>query len=316
MLSILPSGLLIILSFCLYAGNVAVNGTLIATCALLQVVAPSKTAKAMLGRRAHQFYRYWAIGNYLIMNLTNDLEWEIEIDDNLSRENWYLMISNHISWLDIFVTAHIAVNRIPEPKFFLKEQLRYMPFVGMACMALDMPFMKRYSKAYLEKNPHLKGKDIETTRASCQKFKDRPTTMLNFVEGTRFTEEKHTKQKSVFKHLLQPKAGGIAFTLAAMGEQFDAILNVTLIYPHNQKNVTFDLLQGKLKKVIVKVETLPVTDRIVGDYFEDEAFKAQFQQWLNTVWEAKDAYITQKLEQELQDHERPDHQPLSPAGHS
>ena len=34
---------------------------------------------------------------------------------------------------------------------------------------------------------------------------------MNFVEGTRFTREKHARQNSPYNHLLRTKAGGMAF---------------------------------------------------------------------------------------------------------
>ena len=108
---------------------------------------------------------------------------------------------------------------VPFLKFFLKKELIWVPILGIAWWALDFPFMKRYSAAVLKKRPHLRGKDIEITRQACKKFKSLPVSIMNFVEGTRFTREKHDKQKSPFTHLLKPKAGGIGFVLSTMGEQ-------------------------------------------------------------------------------------------------
>jgi len=53
------------------------------------------------------------------------------------------------------------------------------------------------------------------------------------------------------------------------------------------------MLGGRLKKVIVQVNVHPVTDEIVGDYFNDEKFKQGFQGCLNSVWQNKDKLITQ-----------------------
>ena len=151
--------------------------------------------------------------------------------------------------------------------------------------------MKRYSAAKLAKHPELKGKDIATTRASCQKFTKVPTTIINFVEGTRFTEQKKQHKQSPFHHLLPPKAGGIAFTLASMGEQFNALLDFTLLYPDNPRHVALDMLMGKLKRVVVLVESLPVDKQVIGDYFNDEQFRQRFQLWLNQRWQHKDGLI-------------------------
>lgn len=243
----------------------------------------------------HFFYRLWSLNNYLIISLFNKVEWKIINDSSLNKQSWYLLIANHQSWLDIFVIAHFARTRIPEPKFFLKESLRYIPFLGMACWALDMPFMKRYKKSFIAKNPHLKGKDIETTKASCRRFEKTPTTIVNFVEGTRFTKEKHDRQGDKFNHLLIPKAGGIAFTLAAMGEQFDKVLNITLAYPDNPGHIMMDMLCGDLKRIVIYVEPLTVDENVMGDYYNDKSYRVQFQQWLNDTWTNKDKLLTKYL---------------------
>lgn len=229
------------------------------------------------------------------MSLTNKIEWQIEGDLELTKQSWYLLIANHQSWLDIFVILHFLRKRTSEGKFFLKEELRYVPFVGSACWALDMPFMKRYSRAYVEKNPHLKGKDIEATRKSCEKYRNQPTTIINFVEGTRFTDEKHKSQKSQFNNLLNPKAGGIAFTLASMGELFDNVIDISLVYPDNRGHVMKDLLKGNVTKIIIQVNQITVDDEILGNYFEDDAYKNRFHDWLNKVWERKDKLIQSLL---------------------
>ncbi|GHG02138.1 hypothetical protein GCM10017161_33720 [Thalassotalea marina] len=249
----------------------------------------------MLFYPMHATYRLWALVNYLILISFNQVNITIKGDTDLNTKSWYLLIANHQSWLDIFVLSYFAYNRIPAPKYFLKDSLKRVPFVGMACWALDMPFMRRYSRSYLKKNPHLIGKDIETTKKSCEKFKNTPTTIINFVEGTRFTDEKHRRQNNNFKHLLTPKASGIAFTMETMGEQFDKVLNVTLLYPQNPGHVMKDMLKGKLKEIIIDVEQITDVDKLRGHYSKDVEFKKEFHRWLTQLWHKKDEKITNYL---------------------
>lgn len=226
-----------------------------------------------------------------LIKFFNNAHWHYELDGELSKDNWYLMMPNHLSYMDIILLIEFAAKRIPSPKFFLKKELMWMPCVGVAAWALDMPFMRRYSRDFVEKNPHLKGKDIETTRKSCQKFKHTPTTVINFVEGSRFTPEKKQLKNSPYQHLLPPKAGGVAFTLAAMGEQFTNILDVTIQYPKNLEHPMNDMLAGKLQEVVIHVNVMPVHKDVIGDYFNDQEFKQGFQQWLNDTWKRKDILI-------------------------
>ncbi|HSG52671.1 MAG TPA: acyltransferase [Rheinheimera sp.] len=293
MLSFLPGWLLLPFSFSLFALNLALWGILVTPLGIIKLILPFKAVHRLTGFAGKGCYRGWTIGNTALINLFNKVDWQITGAQELEQQSWYLLISNHRSWLDIPVVSTVAHRRIPEPKFFLKDELKWLPFLGTGCWALDMPFMKRYSAAQLAKRPELKGKDIETTRQSCQKFKTIPTTIINFVEGTRFTEHKREQKRSPFHYLLPPKAGGIAFTLASMGEQFNAILDFTLLYPDNPQHTSIDMLMGKLKRVVVQVEVLPVDQQVIGDYFNDEQFRERFQLWLNQRWQHKEQLIQQ-----------------------
>lgn len=283
------------LALLLFSLNLSLWGGIVTVCGLLKLLLPLPALQRQVSRLAHWAYRHWSLHNRQLINLFNPVEWQLSGLTELKQDSWYLLISNHKSWLDIPVLSQFALERIPEPKFFLKEELKWVPFIGSGSWALDMPFMKRYSQAQIQKNPALKGKDIETTKKSCEKFRHTPTTIINFVEGTRFTRAKQKHKNSPFRHLLPAKAGGIAFTLASMGSQFDAVLDVTLIYPDNPNHVLIDMLLGKLKRVVIQVEVLPVDDSIIGDYFNDEAFRQRFQQWLNQRWVHKDQQISHYL---------------------
>mgnify|MGYP000397534777 CR=1 FL=1 len=205
--------------------------------------------------------------------------------------NPYLLICNHHSWADIVVLCVIFRKHIPMNKYFLKQQLAWVPFMGLACWALDMPFMRRYSRSYLIRHPERRGKDVETTRRSCEKFRAHPTTIVNFVEGSRFTPEKRQQTRSPYNNLLPPKAAGIAMALNVLGSQFDKLLDVTLCYPENDKTPFYDMLSGKLTRIVVRVNLRPIDPEMHGDYVGDKNFKRRFQLWLNTLWEEKDKQI-------------------------
>ncbi len=288
MLSFLPAFLIFPIHTALQVLNIAFWGGMIIILGVIKLVLPIKPLVNLINRIINPMLSAFGIGSVCLMKLFNHCQWEIDVNGTLSKQNWYLMLPNHLSWLDIVLLTKLSAGRIPAPKFFLKKELIWVPFIGLGAWALDMPFMQRYSRETLEKRPHLKGKDIETTRKSCEKFREIPTTVINFVEGSRFTPAKHKARKSPYDHLLPPKAGGIAFTLAAMGELFTNILDVTISYPQNEGRPMMDMLKGNLKAVVIKVNVLPVDAAIIGDYFNDDAFKGEFQEWLNTLWESKD----------------------------
>jgi 1-acyl-sn-glycerol-3-phosphate acyltransferase len=154
--------------------------------------------------------------------------------------------------------------------------------------------MKRYSKAFLDRNPHLKGKDLEITRQACEKFQGIPVTVVNFLEGTRFTVDKHRNQQSPYRHLLKPKAGGVAFVLAALGDNLDALLDVTILYPEGTPPGFWDLLCGRVSRVVIDVQTRDLNAALWrSDYQEDPVFRAEIQQWVSELWAQKDARLVE-----------------------
>ena len=233
----------------------------------------------------------WCEGLALLLRLNPYLKWDVEGLEGLNKKNWYLLICNHQSWADIVILCVLFRKHIPMNKYFLKQQLAWVPFMGLACWALDMPFMKRYSRAYLLRHPERRGKDVETTRRSCMKFRDHPTTIVNFVEGSRFTAEKKGQTRSPFNYLLPPKAAGIAMAMNVLGKQFDKMLNVTLCYPENNRLPFYDMLSGKMTKIVVRVSLVPITEELHGDYVNDKSFKRRFQLWLNMLWSEKDKQL-------------------------
>jgi 1-acyl-sn-glycerol-3-phosphate acyltransferase len=212
----------------------------------------------------------------------------------VNNQNQKMVLANHQSWVDILVLQRIFHKKIPFLKFFIKKELIWFPILGQAWWAMDFPFVKRYSKSYLRKKPHLKGKDLETTRKACRKFKKIPISIMNFVEGTRFSAEKHRNQESPYTHLLRPKAGGIAFVLNSMAEQIHRVLDVTIVYPDGISSF-WALLCGKIQKIKVRVRSLPVGPELLGDYANDRQFRSGLQSWLNNLWEEKNRCMEEMM---------------------
>ena len=233
----------------------------------------------------------WIACNNANLRITKRITWNVRGIENLAEKGWYLVISNHQSWVDILVLQKIFHRKIPMLKFFLKKELIWVPVMGLAWWALEFPFMKRYSREFLKKNPHMQGRDLEITRKACERFSRMPIAVMNFVEGTRFTSSKHKSQASPFTHLLKPKAGGISFVLSAMNGSLTHILNVTIIYPEGAKTF-WQFLCCRDCEVAVRVEAIPITTDLVGDYSNDPRYQERFQAWLNRLWHEKDRAIS------------------------
>ncbi|WP_282874224.1 acyltransferase [Pseudomonas peli] len=262
--------------------------------ALGKFVLPGKTLKTASSRGVMWVAETWAEINKLIFAALLPVRWDIRGSADLRPSTSYLVISNHQSWVDIPALVQAFNRKTPYFKFFLKQELIWVPFLGLAFWALDYPFMKRYSKAFLAKHPHMQGKDLEITKQACEKFKDLPVTVVNYLEGTRFTPAKQAQQGSPFQYLLKPKAGGVAFVLAALGEQLDTVLDVTLVYPGARIPGFWALISGQVDKVIVDIQTRELDPALwQGDYENDPNFRQFVQNWVNTLWEDKDARIAQ-----------------------
>lgn len=299
MLSFLPGtlrGALIVLIIIL---NTIVCFPFLMSVALLKFIIPIPALSAICTKLAIQIATFWIGVNSSLFTIFLKIDWHINGLEGLSKDEWYLVNCNHQSWADIPVVQKVFNRKIPMLKFFLKQELIWVPLLGLCWWALDFPFMKRSTPEQIKKNPSLAGKDLEVTRQACEKFKYTPVSVFNFMEGTRLNPSKHTKQGSPFEHLLKPKAGGAAFVLGSMGDVMHTMLDVTVLYPNSPTNF-WDMLCGKVSTVVVDVQKVEIPQEFLGkDYTSDPEFKAEFQTWVNELWVKKDKHIA-KLKAEYE----------------
>ncbi|HEX4870378.1 MAG TPA: acyltransferase [Moraxellaceae bacterium] len=292
----LPAPLIALIFLPLLVVNTALFSVLIIVAMPLRFLMPTHRLRAAVTALLIAFATTWCrLNNQVLFRLLPPIDWDIALPAGLSKRNWYFVMSNHQSWVDIMVLFYVFTGRIPFLKYFLKQELLYVPLWGQAMLALDYPFMKRYSKETLAKHPELKGKDVETTRRSCEKFRYTPVSVMNFLEGTRFTPEKHARQQSPYRHLLKPKAGGMAFTLSALGDQMHCLLDVTIAYPDGIPTF-MDFCGGRVRRIVVRVHQREIPhDAFTRDYETDAAFREQFQAWVAGLWAEKDADLHRLL---------------------
>ncbi len=291
MLHVLPAALRGLIGAALLALNTLFWCWPLFAVTLLKICLPFAAAQRACADLMDLIQEAWIGCNKGWMNLVGRTRWDVQGLQGLDERHSYLVTSNHQSWVDILVLQYLLNRRIPPIKFFLKQELIWVPVIGLCWWALGFPFMKRYSKAYLAKHPEKKGKDLATTRRTCAKFRNRPVSIFNFLEGTRFTPAKHAQQGSPFQHLLKPKAGGIAFVLDAMGEQLHSIVNVTIHYPSGTPGF-WQLLSGEVGEVVVRIGEVPIAAEFLGrNYDQDEDYRLAFQLWVNQLWQAKDAEL-------------------------
>jgi len=258
------------------------------------------TGAAIADKAVIKIATHWISSNSaLIDNMLPRKDWRINLPDDIHTNGKYLLVSNHQSWVDTSIVQYIGEKRLPLTRFFTKFELIYIPIVGQAFYFLDFPMMRRHSKEAIAKNPALKGKDIEEAKRACALLKDKPFTLLNYLEGTRFTKAKQAQQKSPYTHLLKPRAGGLSLAISALGEDIDGILDMTIVYPDGVPSYG-DLWKGSIKRLGVDLRYIDIPDALFesikqGGYENDENTKAQMFDWVEQVWRQKDERITTML---------------------
>lgn len=232
------------------------------------------------------------INGYLFRLFLPHLKWHMQGMAELKRRQWYFVIANHQSWVDILAIYHVLNFRVPVGKFFIKNELLYVPLIGLAVYALDFPFMKRYSKALLTKHPELRGKDLATTQKACAKYQYYPVTVINFLEGTRITLSKHSHTQSPYQHLLKPKSAGAAFVISALGDRMDCVLDMTIAYPQGIPSF-WDFCCGHVQDIYIDIKLRPIPEHFCQRNYESDAeFRQEFQSWVNAIWLEKDQTLS------------------------
>ncbi len=239
----------------------------------------------------------WVVCNHALIRTLRLTKIHTQFDnpDRLSRTGWYLVVSNHQTWPDIIVLQDIFRGRIPPLKFFTKRELLWIPFAGTAMWFLGFPYVHRYSREALAANPELRERDKTATLRACDGFKERPTSVLNFLEGTRFTPAKHEAQQSQYRHLLVPKSGGLGYVGEALGERVVDVIDVTIDYDGGAPRF-WDFFSGRCPGVDVTIHSHGIPDLI--SQLANGGGRDELKTWVDALWHAKDERLTEKRSQQ------------------
>lgn len=198
----------------------------------------------------------------------------------LDRGRSYLVLANHSSWSDVLLIQSVIVGQGPLIKFLAKRELVFVPILGLVFWAFDFPLLRRRSRSG-ENDADRRLADGEAIREACRVVMKSPAALMNFVEGTRFTEEKREVTGSPYRHLLRPRVGGFLTLAEALEGRVDALIDLTLVYPRPTSFWCF--LSGQLAEIEIRaskvdVKTLPRTPEAARE-------------WLDRRWAEKDAAI-------------------------
>ena len=245
-----------------------------------------------LKERMDKIIWWWTGGNRWLLKrldlIEPDIDWK-HIDD-VSLDKWYLVISNHQSWTDIILLQSYLYGKIPPLKFFTKQQLIWVPGIGLAMYVLGFPYVKRVSKAQIKANPNLRNADRDNIAEACKGFKNHPTSILNFLEGTRRTSAKQLNQSSDYKNLLKPKIGGIEYVIKDMGDYLHKLIDVTIVYPDGTPTF-WQFVKGECRSVKFVVSHYEIPKQVLVD--NDIERRSSLSGWIKTIWMQKDQQISE-----------------------
>jgi len=253
-------------------------------------IIPLKIFKIYLAKVSNIIGDLTVYGLKLIMLLMHGNNISVINNQEFDKNEWYMAMSNHQSWADIFILLVAANYKLPLLKFFMKRELWWIPFVFLANKTLNMPFVNRHSKKEIEQNPSLRNQDYKNTLKSCKRFLRTPSTIFSYAEGTRFTDEKHNQQGSQYNNLLNPKIGGMATALSAM-PNINTLVDYTVVYK-SKKRDAWSFAKGDMKHVKVLVTKYKIPDNLKNkNYASDKGYRDEFKDWIENIWAEKDRKI-------------------------
>ena len=287
----IKSSLIGLVTFILITIELTIGFGTLAIVNIPRALIPIKLFKISLAKFSNFIGDLTVYGLKLIMLLMHGNNIRV-IDDNgaFERDEWYMAMSNHQSWADIFVLLVAANYKLPLLKFFMKRELWWIPFVFIANKTLNMPFVNRHSKEAIRKDPSLRTKDYENTVKACKRFLRSPSTIFSYAEGTRYTKEKHLDQQSPYNNLLIPKIGGMATALSAM-PKINTLVDYSVVYG-SKKRDGWSFLCGDMSEVQILVKKYEIPEKLKEkNYLNDGQYREDFKIWIEDIWQQKDKNI-------------------------
>lgn len=192
-----------------------------------------------------------------------------------ARDAPCIVIANHRSWADVFLIQSAVARHGPIVKFLCKRELAWIPVLGLIFLAFDFPVVRRRGSRGLPE-AESRAADRRRVREACETLRTRPAAMLTFVEGTRFTPEKHARVASPYRCLLPPKTGGFEAIVESLRGVEARVLDLTILYSGTSAFWTF--LGGAAGETEVRAESFALR----------EVLAAGPRDWLAGRWRGKD----------------------------
>lgn len=212
-----------------------------------------------LGRSYTRSFLY-CIYNFWVARMRGILLWQTTIQMNmpdLDLQRWYVVIANHQSWADILVLQIVLNQKIPHLRFVMKQELKWVPFIGLICQILGYPLIDRSKpkKAYQALNTALNSVSS-------------PSSLVIFPEGTRYHPDKAIPG---FTGVLPPKVAGLYQVLSAWHSHHPHVLHVKIHYQGTASLWAW---------ILGQITQINIGGHIVHPPLEKKAL----QTWLTLLW--------------------------------
>jgi 1-acyl-sn-glycerol-3-phosphate acyltransferase len=257
-------------------------GVIVLTIVNIPRLIPLQSIKKNIGKLSNEIGSLIVATLKLSIKVIHRPKWEFELPENLETSNWYIGMSNHLSWGDIFILLFAGHRKVPLLKFFMKDELKWIPILYLVHKTVDMPFLKRHSMKNVKKNPELRTLDMIAAQKAAKRFARNPSVAFSFAEGTRYTPQKHATQRSPYFQLLKPKIGALNIALSGMPE-VTHLLDFTIIYKTN-KTSAWNFVCGDMNDVQVIVQKHQLPKEILERNSSDVDYKNIFQSFINDKW--------------------------------
>ena len=217
------------------------------------------------------------------------IRWRLPALD-LDPRRTYLVLSNHVSWADIFLLQSLFISHGLVVKFLTKRELLALPIVGLILWAFEFPLLRRTSRGGRDDGER-KRLDFEALRDACRSARENPVALVCFAEGTRATAARRASRGSPHRHLLPPRVGGFGALCDGLGEALAGVVDCTLVYPRHERphaekpheQSFWEFLSGGMREPEVHAERIAPGE--IPAARDDRA------RWLSARWLIKDERI-------------------------
>lgn len=151
------------ISFLLYTINTVVWFVPIFICGLIKLI-PIKPLQKLMSLIAKKCASIWVSCNSINQKLLTPYQLNVTGLENTKLKDWYLVIANHQSWVDILVLQRVFNRRIPFFKLLFEKRVIVRAYFRPCLVGTGLPIHDSHQQKPAKKEP----------KAAWQRFRNYP----------------------------------------------------------------------------------------------------------------------------------------------